>query len=300
MLDKMRVFVKVAETRSFSAAGKQLQVAPSSISRNIDSLEAELGVTLFIRSTRSLTLTAEGDAFLLGARDVILRTEDLVASTKSGFSKPEGVLRVSTFESFGRIHVCEWVSRFVQAHPKTQIEFELENNVIDLLTSEVDLAIRVGRPEDSNLKARHLLSNRTILCASPSYIATHGLPNSPDDLIRHNCLALGLKRQTQYWYFKQNSAMTKVRIQGNIRSSGGTPLLAAALNGAGITLLANWMVAEHLAAGELIVVLPEWVPSLYSQGDGDVYAVYPTQKYMKPILRAFIDHLTVMAATTDF
>lgn len=300
MFDRMRIFVKVAESGSFSSAAKQLHMAPSSISRNIDSLEAELGVTLFVRSTRNLTLTEKGKDFLNGTRDILDTAQELILATKSEASEPEGTLRVSTFESFGRIHVSEWIASFVQLHPSIKIDFELDNNVVDLITSEIDLAIRIGQPADSNLRARRLASNRTILCAAPSYLAENAAPKTPKDIVHHNCLALSHKRQQTHWHFRRGIEREKVMVTGNIRSSGGTPLLIAALKGRGITLLSHWMIAEHINSGELVPLLTDWFPSLYPESDGEIFAVYPNQKYMKPLLRAFIDHLSSMAEQENF
>lgn len=291
MLDKVRTFVKVAEAGSFSKAGGQLNMAPSSVTRKIDSLEAELGGALFRRTTRQLILTEKGNRFLAGARQLVLQADSLIASIQTNKLEPEGTIRVSVFESFGRLHVCPVLPEFVSRYPQVRVELELENRLVDLAADEIDLAIRIGRPVDSGLRARRLLSNHTVLCASPLYLETHTEPVTPEDLSEHNCLALSQKRQQTYWHFHKGKQHRKVLVTGNISSTGGTPLLAAAEQGAGLVMLANWMVADSLKKGTLQAVMPDWGSSLHGDSSGEIAAVYMNSRYTKPALRVFIDYL---------
>lgn len=291
MLNLIRVFVKVVEVGSFSRAGVVLKMAPSSVARNIDTLENDLQITLFKRSTRQLVLTDEGNSFLEGAVRLLSDADTLVSSLRHSNEEPEGILKISVFESFGRLYLCPILPEFLQRYPKVKIEFELENRMIDLFSEDVDLAIRIGRPEDSGLKARVLIPNFTRVCASPDYINRYGMPLKPTDLEQHNCLRLSQDRQVVNWYFKKGSQHKKIAVKGNLSSKGGTPLLEAAIRGVGVVQLSNWMINDAVKQAKLVVCLPEWQSSLHESTSGEVYAVYKGSKFPKSVIRAFIDFL---------
>ncbi len=291
MLKSIRVFLKVVEQGGFSGAGRVLNMAPSSVTRGIDQLEKELGASLFKRSTRQLSLTPEGQKFLVGAEKLLAQADELCGSLKTMNAEPEGHLRVSVFETFGRVKVSPLLPEFLQRYPKVKLQIDLENRMIDLDKEDIDLAIRIGRPIDSNLKAKKLLSNQTLICASPQYIAKRGKPASPDELMQHNCLVLNTRRQKAYWHFKQSKTSRKILVSGNLISTGGTPLLEAALSGAGIVQIPKWMVAEYIDQDKLVICLEDWACSVHENAIGEVYAVYRSSTYIKPSIRAFIDFL---------
>ncbi|CAM2892513.1 LysR family transcriptional regulator [Moritella viscosa] len=291
MLNLIRVFIKVVELGSFSKTAAVLNMAPSSVARNIDNLEGELGVTLFKRSTRQLLLTEDGQQFCERAEKLLVDADDLVLSMQKVNQEPEGLLKISVFESFGRQRISPLLPEFLARYPKVKIEIELDNQVIDLNGENVDLGIRIGRPSDSNLHARILLTNHTILCASPDYLAKFGAPKIPADLSEHNCLTLANSRQRCYWHFKKNKQITKVAVQGNLSSKDGSPLLEAALHGGGMLLMSKWMTVDYIDKGTLVECLPQWQASAYEGASAEVYAVYQGSKFQRPALRAFIDFL---------
>ena len=163
--------------------------------------------------------------------------------------------------------------------------------MMDLTSENIDIAIRIGMPADSSLMFRKLLPNHTFICASPEYLATHNKIEKPDDLSSHNCLLLNQERQRTYWYFKKARRNTKVLVQGNLKSKGGTPLLEAALSGLGIVQLSNWMVSDFVNNGQLDICLSDWEPSFNENTSGYVYAVYNKSAYPNPNIRLFIDYL---------
>lgn len=291
MLASTRVFIKVVELGSFSKAAKVLNMAPSSVARSIDSLEKALNSALFKRSTRQLLLTENGHVFLEGALRLVADSDALFTSLSGESKEPEGSLRISTFESFGRLHLCPIIPPFLQRYPKIQIELDLDNQLVDLASENIDLAIRIGSLPDSSLIARKLLPNHTFICASPDYLYCHGEIKTPDDLASHNCLLLNQGRQRTYWHFKKDRRNVKVLVRGNLKSKGGTPLLEAALNGVGVTQLSNWVVSDFVKKGELVVCLKDWESSLSENTSGSVYAVYQQATYPKPALRLFVDYL---------
>jgi len=291
MLNLIRIFIKVVELGSFSKTAGVLNMAPSSVARNIDNLESEVGVTLFKRSTRQLLLTEDGQQFCERATRLLADADDLLSSMHQVNQEPEGLLKISAFESFGRQCISPLLPEFLARYPKVKIEIELDNQVIDLNGENVDLGIRIGRPSDSNLHARMLFTNHTILCASPEYFAKFDQPKTPMDLNEHNCLTLTNSRQRCCWYFKKNKQITKVAVQGNLSSKGGSPLLEAALHGGGMLLMSKWMTADYIKAGKLVACLPQWEASAYEGASAEVYAVYHGSKFQRPVLRAFIDFL---------
>lgn len=291
MLSLIRIFIKVVDQGSFSKAGSVLNMAPSSIARNIDKLESDLSVTLFKRSTRQLVLTEDGKHFYEGAYNLLEEADNLVDSMHQLNQEPEGRLRISSFESFGRQCISPLLPEFLQRYPKVKIEMELENRLVDLNSENTDLGIRIGRPEDSSLNARLLMANKTLLCASPAYIEQFGMPKTPEDLSQHNCLRLSHGRQITYWHFHNAGDYKKIAVQGNLTSKGGTPLLEASIHGGGIVLMSRWMMQDLIDQGKLVQCLPHWQAQLHENSSGDIYAVYKGSKYLRPALRALIDFI---------
>ena len=291
MLDLSRIFIKVIEAGSFSKASEVLNMAPSSISRKIDKLELTLAVNLLNRSTRQLTLTSEGQQFLEGAYKLIADSDALISALQPDQVESKGILKISVFESFGRLHLLPILTAFLQRYPKINITIELENRMVDLFSENVDLAIRIGNPLDSGLKARLLLKNKMQLCAAPAYFQHYGWPKVPEDLVHHNCLLLARHRQRNHWFFTKERQQRKVAVAGNLNSTGGSPLLQAALQGLGIVQLPHWMLLNALKKQSLLPCLPQWQSVTDDSHCGDIYAMYKANKYPNPILRLLIDFI---------
>lgn len=298
MLELMRILLQVIASGSFSKAAAVLNMAPSSIARSIDNLESRLGVTLLHRSTRHIALTDEGEHFVVHARNLLEDTDKLIASMRHSGTEPSGTLRISVFESFGAQVISPLLAEFLQQHPKAAIDIDLDNRVVDLHRENVDLAIRIGNPTDSSLKARRLMPNQTLLCAAPAYLDKVGRPTSPEAITQLNCLLLSHDRQRHYWHFRKDKQHLKLAVTGNLTSKGGTPLLVAAEGGAGLLLLSSWMTAQQVKQGKLEVCLPDWQVSQYENGSGEIYAVYKGGKYPNPLRRAFIDFLVARLQPT--
>ena len=291
MLDLIRIFDQVVESGSFSKAGHALHMAPSSIARNIDNLEEKIQTTLFKRSTRQLILTEEGLYFHQQSIKLLQESDKLLSEMKGHNEEPEGMLRISVFESFGNLILASLIPEFLALYPKVKIELELDNNVVDLNSENIDIAIRIGTPQDSCLKARKLMLNNTSLVASSDYLASHEKIEKPDDLVHHNCLLISHERQRNHWYFKKGNVAKKVSVSGNLISKGGSPLLNAALKGSGVLLLSDWMTAEYIESGLLTPVLPKWTATHGENGSGEIFAIYKSTQYPKPYIRAFLDFI---------
>ncbi|MGF1709653.1 LysR family transcriptional regulator [Vibrio kagoshimensis] len=291
MLELIKVFDQVVESGNFSQAGKVLNMAPSSVARNIDTLESKIKATLFKRSTRQLVLTEEGQYFYQQSTQILQDSDRLLAEMRGNQGDPEGSLRISVFESFGNLCLAPLIPEFLERYPKIHVELELNNSVVDLNSENIDIAIRIGTLQDSRLKARYLLTNYTSLVAAPSYIKKHTSIKKPEDLQDHNCLLISHERQRNYWYLRKNTASKKVLVTGNLISKGGSPLLHAALKGSGVLLLSNWMIKPYLDSGELSELLPDWTSTYSEQGSGEIFAIYKNAQYPRPHIRAFIDFL---------
>lgn len=291
MLDRIRILAQVVESGSFSRAARALNLAPSSVTRAIDALEQQLGIPLFKRSTRQLVLTSQGEYFLARSLPLLEEADQLVQSLQPLSVAPQGPLRVSVFESFGAAWLAPRLPDFLARYPGVRLEIELDNRLVDLDAENVDVAVRIGRPVDSGLHARHLLTNRALLVASPAYLARHGEPAHPADLAHHNCLIRGHGRQRQHWHFRRGTEWHRVAVQGNLASVGGTPLLCAARAGCGILLLSSWMVQQSLDDGTLVPLLPEWQASPYEDRHDEIHAVFRGGRFLTPQTRAFIDFL---------
>lgn len=291
MIDLIKIFIKVVENSNFTKAGKALNMAPSSIARNIDNLENILNVTLFKRSTRQLTLTDEGNYFLEGAINLLEESERLIVSTSHIHDQRLQTIKISVFESFGNLVICPLIPKFLQLHPEAQIEIELENRLVDLHAENINLAIRIGHPMDSSLHARKLMNDGALLCASPQYLAKHGKPQIPEDLAKHNCLLINYDRQISSWFFHRKGKTTKVNVSGNFKSRSGSPLLTAALNDCGILLLSSWMLPDHINDNKLVPCLTDWRASQHEQDNDEIYLLWKKDKFPSPLLRKFIDFL---------
>lgn len=291
VIDLIKVFIKVVENSNFTKAGKALNMAPSSIARSIDNLENILKVTLFRRSTRQLTLTEEGQYFLDGAASLLEESERLIISTSQIHDQRRQCIKISVFESFGNLIVCPLIPKFLALYPDAQIDIELENRLVDLHAENIDLAIRIGHPMDSSLHARKLMNNDTLLCASPNYLAQHGSPQRPSELINHNCLLINYDRQKSSWYFQRDDDTVKVNVSGNFKSRSGSPLLTAAINDCGILLLSSWMLTDYINKGQLLPCLPEWKALQHELDSGEIYLLWKKDKFPSPFVRKFIDYL---------
>lgn len=291
MFNKLKIFTKVIECGNFSKAAKALNTTTSSVSRHIDALERELEIKLLNRSTRHIELTEAGEKLLDRSKKLIADFDDTINMIKPTTNEPEGYLKISVFESFGRLCICPLLPKFLAKYPKINIDIALENQMTNLYRDEIDLAIRIGEPEDSSLVMKKLVNNRVVVCATPKYFEAHTLPKSPNDLTNHNCLTVKNNNYGGFWYFKKANQCLKVPISGNLVSQGGAPLLIAGKQNAGVLLLSYWMVKSELEKNELTEVLTDWQASLYENGSGSIYAVFKSNKYMKPALRTFIDYI---------
>lgn len=275
-------FVAVAETQGFTAAARRMDVSVAHVSRHVSALEDRLGTRLLHRTTRKVSITAEGQLYYQHCRQVLDGLEEAERAVGELRHHPVGRLKMTAPMSFGERFIAPLVNAFVIAHPEVQVELQLTNQQLDLPDKRIDLAIRVGLLEDSRLAARRLASRTQILCASPEYLAQKGTPESLSDLLNHNCLLGTL----DHWRLATDGAAENVRVKGSLRCNSGHALVDAALTHIGVVQLPGYYVDDLLSTGELIEVLAPFRPP--TEG---VWALYPQNRHLLPKVRAMIDFL---------
>jgi DNA-binding transcriptional LysR family regulator len=286
-LGTMEAFVAVVDAGSFSAAALRLRSSKSLVSRQIAALESELGARLFQRTTRSLTLTEEGRRYHEQVVRILADIAEANRSLSNLQAAPRGLLRVNAPMSFGYLHLAPAVPDFLMQCPEVELDLTMNDRYVDLIEEGVDLALRLGRLADSSLVARKLAPARRVVCASPTYLREHGVPQTPDDLKRHQCLCYSNIAASDEWRFvRQDGKTWPVEVKGRLHANNGDALREAALKGLGLVFLPTFIVGRDLQAGSLVSVLTDYVAQ-----DSGLYAVYPHARHLSPKVRAFVDFL---------
>ncbi|WP_296068357.1 LysR family transcriptional regulator [uncultured Agrobacterium sp.] len=291
---EMEVFVVAAELGSFSAAGRRLKLSPSAVSKLVTRIEDRLGTRLLARSTRLVTLTPEGEVYLARARRIladIAETEQIVAS--GGKVVPRGLLRVNATLGFGERYLLPLAPEFLSLYPEIELDISLTDGVISLIEERTDIAIRSGAMGDSSLKAKKLKEVRRVIVASPAYIEQHGLPDTPQDLARHNCLSFNFSRSLNEWPFRDPASgdLYRLPVTGNASVNSGMAMRRLCLAGLGMGRMGEFHVKPDIEAGLLVPVLED-----YNAEDLEViHAVYAGHEHLAARVRAFIDFVAARA-----
>lgn len=295
-LGSLRIFVAIAQSGSFVAAGKALGLTRSAAGKAIARLEAQLETRLFNRTTRSVALTRDGYVFYERCVQILQDIEEAAASVRPNFSRPCGVLRLSIPETWGKVVLLPFLKQIMAAWPGLDIEVNFTDRVVDLIAEGFDLSLRLGDlPKDSQLIARTVQRIRPHLFASPDYLARSGVPIVPEDLRHHQRLIYGLSPQTAEWtVFTASHESVVIEGHSRIRFDSGEAICAAAVEGLGIAFLPAFLVAGYVAEGKLAPVLPE------SGGEPlSVNVVYPNRKHLAAKVRLFIDSLVEYLAPSQ-
>jgi len=298
-LKQLESFVSVATRGSLTAAANAEGVAPAIMGRRIDALEARLGVKLLLRTTRRITLTHEGSAFLEHCQRILADVANAEASVSAGGVKASGHLRITAPAGFGRRHVAPLVPLFRDLHPEVTISLNLSDRVVDIAGEAYDCAVRVGDMPDSSLVSVRLADNRRLCVATPAYLARHGTPQTPADLARFDCLTLSSDAsQTRGWAFRnatEAEEVTYLKPVGPLDCSDGQVLHDWCLAGWGIAWRSTWEVEAEIAAGRLVAVLED-----YAAPPNGIYAVFPQRKHLALRVRLWIDFLKHHYGTPGF
>jgi DNA-binding transcriptional LysR family regulator len=286
-LKQIESFAAVATKGSLTAAANAEGVAPAVIGRRIDALEERLGVKLLVRTTRKITLTHEGSAFLEDCQRLLTDLANAEASVSAGGVKASGHLRVTAPAGFGRRHVAPLVPRFLAQHPDVSLSLNLSDRVIDIVREGYDCAVRVGDLPDSSLVSLRLADNRRLCVATPGYLKRAGVPQHPNELLRHECLTLSSDAsQTRGWAFTVDGAVTHLRPSGRLDCSDGQVLHDWCLAGLGIAWRSTWEVEQEIASGQLVSVLDD-----FAAPPNGIFAVFPQRKHLPLRVRLWIDFL---------
>lgn len=283
----MQFFVLVAKHGSLAAAARAIDLTPPAATKRLATLESRLGVRLVNRTTRTLSLTSEGEIYLQHATRILTDIQQLEDMVSQGRTSVRGLLRVNATLGFGRTTIAPLVSAFATRYPDVEVQMEVTDKPVDLVESGFDLAIRFGALPDKRLNARKIMSNRRFLCASEAYLERHGTPRTMADLANHRCI---IHRQNDdaygIWRFLDHDHAEAVKVHGMLSSNDGDIVLGWALDGHGILIRSEWDLAKYLDSGRLKIVLPDiQLPS------ADLFVYYPSQRNQTIRARAFIDFL---------
>jgi DNA-binding transcriptional LysR family regulator len=293
---QLEALVLVAHKGSLSAAAGAAGVTPAMMGRRIDALEERLGVKLLLRTTRTISLTHEGSAFLEDCTRILSELAQAESSVSAGGVKATGHLRITAPAGFGRRHVAPLVPAFRQLHPEVSISLNLSDRIVDLAGEAYDCAVRVGDLRDSALVSVRLADNRRLCVASPQYLQQHGQPSHPSELVRFDCLVLSSDAsQTRGWAFVLDGEVIYIRPAGVLDCSDGQVLHEWCLAGHGIAWRSAWEVEGDIAKGTLVPLLE----SFTAPANG-IYAVFPQRKHLPLRVRLWIDFLKHHYASPDF
>jgi DNA-binding transcriptional LysR family regulator len=277
----MAAFRRVAELGSFTAAARDLGLSSAAVSNYVRQIEAHLGVTLLVRSTRKVALSEIGKAYLPKVQALLDAIEEAEDTARGLQTTPHGRLHVNAPATFGLLHVNPFVPDFVRRHPRVTLDLSFNDRVVDLIEERVDIALRVSRAlPDSTLVARRLATIRRTVCATPDYIARHGRPERPKDLVRHACITYTLSDSVQDW----SLGGSRVPIGGPVRADSSIAVRDLTLAGLGISMMPRFIAGPDLLAGRLVPLLEE-----HPTEDLTLYAVFPPGVRPSVKLRAFVD-----------
>lgn len=291
----MAFFALLTRMGSLSAAARELNITTPAVSKRLSQMESRLGVQLLNRTTRRISLTAEGEVYLEHARRILTDIEDMERLISSSIAAPKGLLRVNATLGFGRIHIAPLISSFAKKYPDVQVQLQLTVNPPPLTEDAFDVCIRFGEPPDARVIARRIASNRRLICASPGYLTRHGVPKKPSDLAVHNCIGIRQGDEAYgIWHLSAGQKSETIKVRGALSTNDGEIAVNWALAGHGLLMRAEWDVAKYLQSGRLSTVLDDW-----QTPPADIFAVYPQRLQTAARVKAFVDWVVQAFSTTS-
>lgn len=286
LFNSIKMYVAVVEGGSFAAAADKLAISRAMVSKQIQKLEEHLGTRLLNRTTRRLNMTETGREFYERSTQIMSDLDEATQIAGQMTRTPQGVLRITIPLSYGQHRLATIIGDYAQIHPQVQLDISLSDRKLDLIEDGFDLAIRIGSMPQSDLIARKIGGVRSIVCASPAYLARYGIPKTPAELGQHTCLGYTLTGGGTDWSFESADGPVNIPIKGQIRADNGDIIRLAALSGAGVLFQPHFIVGEDLEHGRLLRLLPEW-----QSAELGIYAVYPSRKHLSAKVRTFVDFL---------
>lgn len=285
-IEMMKVFSTVARTSSFTKAADELGLATQTVSKYVKALEEQLGVQLFDRTTRKVSLNHTGKAYFERCNDLIEQFDELDASVKAQHCSLKGKIRVSAPTGFGELHLVPALKAFQLEHPEIVIDLDLSNRRVSIVEEGFDIVLRIGSLPDSSMIAKKLTSMRVSVCASPDYLKTYGTPDHPRELVHHNCFVDNNLRVGRHWPFLIDGEEFRVDVAGNFQSNSPGSNCKMALAGLGISLCPMYVISTHVVAGDLVTLFDDM-----EAFDFGVYAIYPHRKHLSQRVRVMVDFL---------
>lgn len=286
ILQAMKTFVAVVETGGFIKAVDVTGFSKPAVSRQVADLEKYLGARLLHRTTRRVSLTDEGRSYYQHSKAILLAVEEAHAEVSDATLTAQGNLRIGAPQTFGALHLAPLWGRFAAENPAVDLDIVLSDRVVDMVEEGYDLVVRIGRLTDSNLVSRALATSRMVLCASPDYLANHGVPLHPDDLAQHEVIAYSYWSAGDEWSFLGSSGETRVRVSPRIHANSGDTCKAAAVAGYGVVFQPDFLVYDCLQTGQLIELMPE-----FQGAKLEIQTLYPTRKQLPLKVRKLVDFL---------
>ena len=285
-LERMVVFAKVVEAKSFSEAARRLGQSKSMVSKAVTQLEKSVGARLLNRTTRAMSVTEAGAVFYEHCARIVEELEQAKLAVGQFHSETRGLLRISASVAFGTLHIAPALPEFLARYPEVRIDMAITDRIVDLADENFDVAVRISKEPAPNLVARKLAVVKRRICATPEYFERHGVPQKPEDLTRHNCLTYTHFNPQDAWRLRGPGGDISVPISGNLRLNDDEALSAAVLGGLGVALLPTFIVGRDLQARRLQAVLSDYVPS-----ERHIHVVYLPTRHVPAKVRAFIDFL---------
>lgn len=284
---ELEFFVTLNREGSLAATARALNITPPAVTMRLAAMEARLGVRLVNRTTRKISLTSEGELYLLHASRILLDLRDMENQVASGSQTPRGTIRLNATLGFGRTVVAPLVSSFCKQYPDVQVNLEVTDRPVDLIENGFDLAIRFGELPDSRLNARRIMSNRRFLCASPLYLQQHGTPHTLSDLQQHRCIVHRQNIEAHgSWRFSKGKKTELIKVDAALASNDGDIVMEWALDGLGILIRSEWDLNRYLESGRLTRILTD-----YTLPSADLFVYYPGQQHQPARVRKLIDFL---------
>ncbi len=293
-LSSMTIFIAVAEQEGFSGAARLLNISPPAVTRAVAALEEHLGVKLFNRTTRFVRLTEAGQRYFEDARRIIAAADEADEAAAGINAEPKGHLVVTAPVLFGRLYVMPGISEYLQRYKDTEVTALFLDRIVNLLEEGVDVGIRIGELPDSSYRAVRVGQIRRVLCASPTYLAEHGIPTSPEDLVKHQLIVAGAISPTVDWRFEDEGSPVTVRVKPRFRITSNDSAIEAAILGLGVTRLLSYQIAPQLVSGELKIILSEFEPKPMP-----INVIHREGRYASAKIRSFVDLITMRLRNND-
>jgi len=292
---ELNFFVLLVNKKSLAATARSLNITPPAVTKRLVKLEQRLGVRLLNRTTRKIALTYEGELYYEHAKRLCSEIDEVEALVSRRNTEPSGLLRVNAPLGFGRSYIAGVMSEFSAKYPKVNLQLKLTDRPINLAEDAFDLQIRFGEIPDSRLLAKHIATNRRLLCASPKYLQKHGVPLSTADLSQHNCIVLK-QNEAEFgiWRLRKDNKTESIKVNARLVTNDGSVALKWALDGHGVVMRAEWDIANYIRSGELVLVLTDYETTM-----ADIYAVYLEKLSNSPKLAAFVAYLESAFLSND-